>query len=404
MAISRRELGALLSGALMSCSEGEAQRPGLQPRRDDAALLSRTIVFDAHCDTPGPLLRDGLDLSQRKPYHQVDIPRMREGGISASYFAVFTSPKGKTEPEATKLGFELRDAIVREVEKYPDDLVLAASSSEIEQIKKDGKIAILLSLEGGHMIDNSLDNLRRYRELGVTSMGLTHGLSTEWAQSAESAEGPGGLTDFGRQVVTECNRLGIVVDLAHGADETFFQTIEASETPILHSHSACRAICNNPRNLSDDMLKALAENGGVLAIGYYNGMIVESYGRPRPDMSDLAEKRAAIQRELAADRDRRLTELWKIDEEEVERLGRVPFEKLLDHFEHAASVAGPEHVGFGSDLDAAKHLYPVDASDIADTPKLIPGLRGRGFSDDEIAGVLGGNMMRVLRSAEEAAR
>jgi membrane dipeptidase len=399
--LTRREAAMAFAGALAGCGRVEAPAP--EAVHDDAALLARTVVFDAHCDTPGPLLREGLDLSERKPYHQVDIPRMREGGISASFFAVFTSPKGKTEPEATKLGFELRDKIVAEVAKYPQDLVLALSTAEIEQAKRDGKIAILLSLEGGHMIDNSLENLRKYRELGIRSMGLTHGLSTAWAQSAESAEGPGGLTDFGREVVAECNRLGVVVDLAHAADETLFQTIEASKAPVIHSHSACRALCNNPRNLSDEMLKALADNGGVLAIGYYNGMIVESYGQPRPDMSDLDAKRVAIEKEFAGDRDRRLTELWKVDEEEVERLGRVPFEKLLDHFEHAAKVAGPEHVGFGSDLDAANHMYPVDASDIADTPKLIPGLRGRGFSDEEIAGILGGNMMRVLRQAEKAA-
>lgn len=148
------------------------------------------------------------------------------------------------------------------------------------------------------MIDGSLANLRKFHELGIRSMGLMHGLSTAWAQSAESEEGPGGLTDFGLEIVAELNRLGIVVDLAHGGDETFFQAVEASTAPIIHSHSACRAICDSPRNLSDDMLKALAKNDGVLAIGYYNGMIVENYGQPRPDLSDLEAKPRPYERNL----------------------------------------------------------------------------------------------------------
>ena len=369
----------------------------------DADLLARTIVFDAHCDTPGRMLREGLELGQRKAYHQVDIPRMREGGISASFFAVFTSATDKTELEAVKQALEITDLIVEEVKRYPDDLVLATSTEEILQTKHDGKIAILLSVEGGHMIDSNLAVLRQLYRLGNRSMGLTHSASTPWAKSAESSKGPDGLTEFGKDVVRELNRVGMIVDLAHAADETFYQTIETSKAPIISSHTACREVANHPRNLSDDMLKALADNGGVIAIGYYNGMLVDGYGQPRPDLSDLVEKRALVNQQFADDRERRLTELWKVNAEEADRIGRLPFDRLLDHFEHAATVAGPDHVGFGSDLDAARHLYPENASDIADTPKLIPGLRGRGFSDQDIVKILGGNLMRVLREVEAAA-
>ncbi|MEZ5363155.1 MAG: membrane dipeptidase [Bryobacterales bacterium] len=277
--ITRREWAATAAALLAACASS-APEPEAAQTVSAADLLARSIVFDAHCDTPGRMLREGWDLGERTPYNQVDIPRMREGGISASFFAVFTSPKGKTEPEATKFGFDMLDETVREVRKYPDDLTLAVSSDDIVKAKQAGKIAILLSLEGGHMIDGSLDNLRKYYELGIRSLDLTHGLSTAWAQSAESSDGPGGLTDFGREVVAECNRLGVILDLSHAADQTFFDTIEASKAPIIHSHSACRALCKNPRNLSDEMLKALAANGGVLAIGYYNGMIVDGYNDP----------------------------------------------------------------------------------------------------------------------------
>lgn len=198
-------------------------------------------------------------------------------------------------------------------------------------------------------------------------------------------------------------RLGIVIDLAHAADSTFYQTLEISRAPIISSHSACRAVANSERNLTDDMLRALADNGGVLAIGYYNGMLVNDYGQPPPDLSDLADRRATINEEFANDREHRLTELWKVDAEQAERMGNVPFDRLLDHFEHAATVAGADHVGFGSDLDAAGLMYPEGARDIADTPKLIPGLRSRGFTDEDISKVLGGNIMRVLQENEAAA-
>lgn len=396
--MTRREWAALAAGAAGGCAAGRESAP-----KGDAALLGETIVFDAHCDTPGRMVRDGLNLAERRPYHQVDIPRLREGGISASFFAVFTPAGDKTETEALKRGLEMADAILEAVETYSDDFALALSTEEIEAAKRDGKIAILLSLEGGHMIDSSLAVLRQFHELGVRSMGLTHSHSTEWAKSAEDEGGPDGLAEFGKDVVRELNRLGVLIDLAHGADSTFYQTLEITKAPIISSHTACRALVDTPRNMSDDMLKALAENGGVIAIGYYNGMIVPDYGKPAPDLSDLRAKRTAVAEEFADDRERRLTELWKIAEEEAERLGPVPFERLIDHFEHAANTAGVDHVALGSDLDAAGMRYPVDARDIADTPKLIPALRGRGFSDEDIAKMLGGNMMRILAECEEAA-
>ena len=409
--LTRREWASAIAGTVAAlaagCSPAGDETPSQQSAASkaspDASLLARSIVFDAHCDTPGRMLREGLQLGERKPYHQYDIPRMKEGGISASFFAVYTSATNKTELEAVKQALEITDLIVEEVKRYPGELVLATSTGEILQAKQDKKIAILLAVEGGHMIDSSLAVLRQLYRLGNRSMGLTHSASTPWAKSAESSEGPDGLTDFGKDVVRELNRLGMVIDLAHGADETFYQTIETSRAPIISSHSACRGVANNPRNLSDDMLKALAGNGGVIAIGYYNGMLVEGYGQPRPDLSDLTEKRAAINKEFADDRERRLTELWKVNAEEADRIGRLPFDRLLDHFEHAAAVAGPDHVGFGSDLDAARHLYPENASDIADTPKLIPGLRGRGFSDEDIGKMLGGNLMRVMGEVEAVA-
>ena len=229
----------------------------------------------------------------------------------------------------------------------------------------------------------------------VTVPGNTAGVAV--------AGGPDGLNEFGRDVVREMNGLGMIVDLAHASDETFFHTIETSTAPVISSHTCCRALANTPRNMSDEMLRALARNGGVIDIGYYNGMLVNDYGKPRPDLSDLVERRAEVRKQFADDRDRRLSELWQIDEEEADRIGRVPFDRLIDHFEHATKVAGVDHVGFGSDLDAARHLYPKAVDDIAETVNLAPALKERGFSDGDIAKILGGNNLRVLEEVEREA-
>ena len=394
--------GTSLATLLSNCGSTPAPESAEAPV-GEGDVLSRSIVFDAHCDTPGRMLSDGIKLGEQKSYHQVDISRMREGGITAAFFAVFASAGSNTPLESVKKGLEISDLIVQEVLRYPDDLVFATTSDEILQAKRDRKIAILLSLEGGHMIDSSLGVLREFRRLGVLSFGLTHSSHTPWASSAEEPGGPGGLTDFGHEIVRESNRLGIILDLAHASDETFFDTIKTTKAPIISSHTCCRGVANNMRNMSDEMLKALAENGGVLDIGYYNGMIVENYATPRPDLSDLNERRKKIADEFADDRDRRLEEIWKVNKEEADRMGRPTFDQLLDHFEHAATVAGVDHVGFGSDLDAARHLYPAEVDDIAETANLVPGLRGRGFSDEDISKILGGNNLRVLQEAERVA-
>lgn len=405
---TRRELAAMAAaGSLAAWLPGCGGTPDadlpIEPVAGDGDVLSRSIVFDAHIDTPTRMLNEGIRLGETKSYHKVDISRMRTGGITAAFFAIYTSAKDKTPLEAVKKALEISDLIVQEVRSYPEDLILAVSSADILRAKQENKIAILLSLEGGHLIDSSLPVLREFYRLGARSLGLTHSVSTPWAQSVEDSNGPGGLTEFGHDVVRELNRLGMIADLAHADDQTFFDTIKTSKAPIISSHTNCRGVADSPRNMSDEMLKALAENGGVIDIGYYNGMVVENYGKPMPDLSDLQARREAINKEFAEDRDERLSELWKVDKEEADRIGRVSFDQLLDHFEHAAAVAGVDHVGFGSDLDAARHLYPEAVDDISETVNLVPGLGERGFSEEDISKILGGNNLRVLEEVERVA-
>ena len=404
MTWTRRDWGkasaaAAAAGLLAACSS-DGDSAAEQDAGRESGDSARPHVFDMHCDTPSRMLSEGLSLGERRGYHQVDIPRMREGGLSASYFAIFTPAGDKTELEALKKALEIADLIVEEVSRYPDDLTLAVSADDIERCRRENKIAILLSLEGGHMLASSLSVLREFYRLGVRSMTLVHSQSTSWARSAESGKGPAGLTDFGQDVVREMNRLGMVIDTSHGADRLFADAVAASKAPIMASHSCCRAVADHPRNLTDDQLKALAANGGMIAIAYYNGLLVDGYGAPRPDLGDLEARRRKIREKLADDPPSMSRELWKVSAEEAERFGKVPFEKLLDHFEHAAKVAGVDHVGFGSDLDGAGRHFPEEINDIAKTPNLAAGLRKRGFSEDDVGKILGGNAMRVLREVE----
>lgn len=395
----RAALGAAAAGLLEGCGSPEQAPPGGASAGGD--LLARSIVIDLHIDTPGRMVREAIDLGERRPYQNVDIPRMREGGITAGWFAVFTSAGDKTELEAVKAGFEILDMVVREVERHPEDLTLATTADEIVQAKRGGKIAILLGVEGGHMIDSSLAVLRDYYRLGVRYLGLTHSHPTPWASSAESPEGPNGLTDFGREVVRELNRLGMTADLSHASDETFAHTIETSRAPVINSHACCRSLVNNPRNLTDDQLRALAKNGGLIGIAYYAGLLVEDYGKG-VDLSGLEAERAEVSQRLKG-KPQLSAELERLNKAEAERLGPVPFSNLMDHFEHAASVAGVGHVGFGSDLDAIRRRHPEGMGELSSTPRLASGLRERGFSDSDISKILGGNALRVMREVEKAA-
>jgi len=356
-----------------------------------------------HCDTPGRMLSEGLKLGERHEYTQVDIAGMREGGVDASFFAVFASATNNTPLESVKAGFEILDMIVEEVGRYPDDLALATTADEVLRAKQEGKIAILLSVEGGHMIDSSLAVLRDFRRLGARSMTLTHSAPTAWASAAESDEGPDGLTDFGKDVVREMNRLGMLVDLSHGADKSFWDAIETSKAPIITSHSCCRAVASHPRNMDDDMLQALAKNGGVIHLAYYAAMLDDDYRARLGEIADIGAKRSKARSELAGNKEELSAALWQLNLEEVERIGQVPLSRLIDHFEHAATVAGVDHVGFGSDLDSVRLFVPQGLERIQDTPNLAAGLRERGFSEEDTAKMMGGNTFRVLQEAEQVA-
>jgi membrane dipeptidase len=329
---------------------------------------------------------------------------MREGGVTAMFFSSNPNSRELTPLESIRRALLEIDAVRQEVARHPADLVFAETADDIERAKHQGKIAILIGLEGGHIIDSSLAVLRSMYALGARYMTLTHFTNTPWADSSGEPPRSHGLTDEGRAIVHEMNRLGMMVDVSHVSDETFFDALEASEAPIIASHSSVRKFSEHPRNLSDEMLRALAEGGGVVHINYYNAYLDEDYRLKSADAEDLDEKEAAINEKYASDPKRLAEEVRKINAERIARFGRVSFERLLDHFDHAIQVAGVDHVGLGSDFDGVGDLLPEGMEDVSKIPNLVRGLMERGYSDEDIEKVLGRNTLRVMREVEAVAR
>jgi membrane dipeptidase len=367
-------------------------------------VLRRAITIDLHADTTQRILDEGIDLAKRYPDGQVDIPRMREGGITAMFFASNPNSRELTPLESIRRALLEIDAVREEVARHPGDLVLAESADEIESAKRDGKIAILIGVEGGHVIDSSLAVLRSLYVLGARYMTLTHFTNTPWADSSGEPPRSHGLTEEGKAIVREMNRLGMMVDISHVSDETFFDALETSEAPIIASHSSMRKFSEHPRNLSDQMLQALAKKGGVVHINYYNAYLDEDYRLRSATAKDLDEKDAAVRAKYADDPKRLAEEARKVNAERIARFGRVSLERLLDHFDHAIQVAGIDHVGLGSDFDGVEDLLPAGMEDVSKIPNLVRGLMERGYSDEDVEKVLGRNTLRVMREVEAVAR
>ena len=306
-----------------------------------------------------------------------DLARLRRGGVDAQFFSVFTHPRYARAPGGLiGRAHAMIDALEAQIERHSSDMELAVRADEIRRIASRDRIAVLLGLEGGHAIEDDLGNLGHFRERGVSYMTLTWNNTNTWADSSNDEPRHGGLAPFGRQVVQEMNRLGMVVDVSHCSDETFWDVLEVTRAPIMASHSSVRALVDNPRNLSDDMLRAMARNGGIVMINFGGSFI-----------------------------DPRKATRWKLLRDVVAHLGPspVPLDLLLDHIDHAVAVAGIDHVGLGSDFDGTLFL-PDGVGDVSGFPNVTAGLLGRGYSAAHVRKILGENVLRVLEGAETAAQ
>lgn len=369
----------------------------------DPILVHRqAIAIDMHADTAQRLVDEDLDLEQRLPDGHFDAPRAKQGGLNAQFFSIWVEPQlfGAGGLQAVQRADAQIAAVRQLTEKYPNTWSLATSAGDIRRIADEGKLAALLGLEGGYAIDEKLENVERYYQMGVRYMSPAWSVSTNWAGSSGDEIGSSrGLNDFGKSVIREMNRLGMMIDVSHVSDKTFWDIIGNSSEPVIATHSGCRAIADVPRNLSDEMIRAIAKSGGVINVIFYPEHLEPGYAEkkkqvdraiaPLVQRASDAEKGDAVHKKMERDRIRR--------EEFAQRLPPVSVSRLVDHIDHVVKLVGIDHVGIGSDFDGVQ-VTLSDLATVADLPNLTRELVRRGYPASDIEKVLGGNMLRVMET------
>jgi membrane dipeptidase len=363
-----------------------------------------SFVIDTHDDTTQRLFSKDYDLGKRNADGAVDIPRMREGGMNGIFFSIWID--GRTMgPPAIQKSLDQIDAVRENVRKYPNDIVLARTAEEVRRAHSQGKIAALMGVEGGHMIGNDIRMVRIFSDLGVRYMTLSHFYNDEWADSSTDKPAHNGLTDFGKEIVREMNRQGMLVDISHVSDKTFYDALEISKAPLIASHSSCRALCDHVRDMSDDMIKALAAKGGVIQINYEKSFIDQGYKDAYAKATGgVVELFAQIKKTCGDDESCFGREQAKIEQKLMDE-GKIPhvsWERIVDHIDHAVKLVGAEHVGLGSDFDGAN--MPEGLEDASKLPKITEALLRKGYSEADIRKILGENTLRVLEQAEKVSR
>lgn len=381
-----------------------AERSRAEAEEVARKVLEHAIVIDTHEDTPQMVLDEGYDLADPNSPFMVSIPKMRAGHLGATFFSIWVDVKWPHN-DLIHRGIDLIDAVQEQVAKHPGELGLATTADEIQRLHDRHKIAILMGLEGGHIIENDLRALNTFYRLGIRYMTLTHTANNEWADSSAGKPRWNGLNDRGREVVGRMNQLGMMVDISHVSDKTFDDVLAATRAPIIASHSACRALCDAPRNMTDNMIRALAMNGGVMQINFYSAFLDQDYANERKKLSKQIDTAVEAARAERAKKGEHLT--YRQEVEIMRRIaGGIPapsFMRIADHIDHAVQVGGVDHVGLGSDFDGIDSA-PRGMEDISKLPDLVVELARRGYSEEDLAKILGGNLLRVMRQVEQVAR
>ena len=376
------------------------------------AIHHSAMVVDTHADTPQRFLYENFDIGNSDPgdIGHISLDKARAGNLGAEFFSIWADPD-TTSGHFAKSTFDMIDSVYEQAARHPDRMMMAFSVADIERAHKQEKLAALMGIEGGHSIENDIHLLHDYYRLGVRYMTLSWSNTNEWADSSgdiddSKVQHHNGLTDFGRQVVLEMNRVGMMVDISHVADKTFFDGIATSKAPVIASHSSARALTGHSRNMTDDMLRALAKNGGVVQANFYSAFIDEDYRKAAEAQKKDAD--AAVEAHLAE-----LKAAGKpvtyLDKDQIERewsakIPRPPLKSLIDHIDHIAKVAGVDHVGLGSDFDGVSGAMPEGIDSAADLPKITQALLDRGYSEKDIHKILGGNVLRVFGEVERVSR
>jgi len=370
------------------------------------------IVVDTHADTPQRFLDENFDIGSSDPNDvgHISLDKAKAGNLGAEFFSIWV------EPETNKGHFarhtlDLIDAVYVQAARHPDRMMMAFSVADIEHAHREHKLAALMGIEGGHSIENDIHVLRDYYRLGVRYMTLSWSNTNEFADSSGDINNPkvehhNGLTEGGKQIVLEMNRMGMLVDISHVADKTFWDTIAVTKAPVIASHSSARAISNHPRNMTDDMLRAVAKNGGVVDVNFYSAFLDEDYRKAAEAQNKerQAAEQAYTDKVKGEGKEPSYIDMDHIDRAWAAKLPRPPLSALIDNIDHVAKVAGIDHVGLGSDFDGVSGATPQGMDSAADLPKITQALLDRGYRADDIRKVLGGNVLRVFAEVERVSR
>ena len=328
---------------------------------DAASLHNRILVCDTHCDTVDRILNRGVDIGERSARGHIDIPRLREGGVDVQVFASCIIRGDHPSGHYVKLALRMLDALRNQFDKHSDAIQMALTAGDIHRAKESGRISAVLAIEGGEAIEDDLAILRSFYRLGVRIMTLTWN-STNWADASQEPAKYNGLTDFGKDVVKEMNRLGMIVDVSHASDKTTWDALKISSAPIIASHSCAKAICNHPRNVNDELIKAIADSGGAVFVNFYSVFLDEKFKQRSRDRLALEPP---------------------------------PLSKLIDHIDHIANIGGIGSVGLGSDFDGM-NPPPKGLDDVSKMPLITAALLERGYSERDIGRIMGGNFLRIF--------
>ena len=374
-----------------------------------SAIHDSAIVIDTHADTPQRFLDEGFDIgsTDANDIGHISLDKARRGNLGAEFFSIWVDPE-TNQGHFAQHTFDLIDSVYQQAAHHPDRMMMAFSVADIERAHKEHKLAALMGIEGGHSIENDMHLLRDYYRLGVRYMTLSWSNTNEWADSSGDIDNAkvqhhNGLTDFGKQVVLEMNRLGMIVDISHVADKTFWDTIATTKAPVIASHSSARALVDAPRNMTDDMLRAVAKNGGLVQVNFFSGFDDETFRKRMLDQEK--DQAAAIQKYVdhlkAGGKPVTYVDMDRIEREWMAMIPRPPFKVLIDHI---AKVAGVDHVGLGSDFDGVSGATPMGMDSAADLPKITQALLDRGYSKEDIHKILGGNLLRVFAEVERVSK
>jgi membrane dipeptidase len=393
----------------------KASKAGTAPKTKAAtaqAIHQSALIIDTHADTPQRFLDEHFDIGQDTAVEQghIDLGKIRQGNLGAEFFSIWVEPEFKGH--YANRAMDLIDSVYQQAARHPEKMVMAFSAAEIVRAHEQHRFAALMGIEGGHAIENDMRLLRDFYRLGVRYMTLTWSNTNDWADSSGDVQDPNvkhhnGMTDFGKDVVREMNRLGMIVDISHVSDATFYQALLVSQAPVIASHSSSRELTNHPRNMTDDMLRAVRNNGGVVMVNFNSAFIDENYSKASSDLEKIRQRDAEVEafKKSHAHADGSpvtYNEYAPIEKKWAAQFPRPPLKSLIDHIDHIAKVAGIDHVGLGSDFDGVTSL-PVGIDSAADLPKITDALLQRGYTREQIQKILGGNFLRVMREVEATA-